>query len=165
VVKDESYTINDAWASDNDPVARKSALRRGTYSALNVYFQTNLSAHLQSSESTTLLGYCSLPSNDSTTLSDYSQDGCNVLAGSMPYCLVPGYNEGKTAIHEIGHWFGLFHTFQGSSCVVGDRGDYIDDTSQQSVATYGFPNGEDSCPHNPGLDPIHKFMDYSTDAW
>ena len=45
---------------------------------------------------------------------DYATDGCNVLAGSMPKAPFPvyGYNLGKTAVHEVGHWFGLLHTFQ-----------------------------------------------------
>lgn len=47
-------------------------------------------------------------------MEDYATDGCNVLAGSMPKAPLPvkGYNLGKTAVHEVGHWFGLLHTFQ-----------------------------------------------------
>ena len=47
---------------------------------------------------------------------DYATDGCNVLAGSMPGSpnAVLGYDRGKTAVHEVGHWFGLLHTFQVS---------------------------------------------------
>ena len=45
---------------------------------------------------------------------DYATDGCSVLAGSMPKAPVPayGYSLGKTAVHEVGHWFGLLHTFE-----------------------------------------------------
>ena len=92
-------------------------------------------------------------------------DGCNVHAGSMPNGILAYYNQGKTAVHEVGHWFGLLHTFQGSSCDPTDPGDYIEDTPQQSVSTDGCPAGKDSCPELQGLDPIHNFMDYSTDAW
>ena len=77
-----------------------------------------------------------------------------------------GYDEGQTAVHETGHWLGLLHTFQGYSC--SGPGDYIDDTPQQSQSTDGCPNTiplKDSCPSLPGMDAIHNFMDYSTDAW
>lgn len=63
------------------------------------------------------------------------------------------------------HWFGLLHTFQDNTCTPGDAGDYCDDTPQQSTATSGCPTGKDSCPSSPGEDPIHNYMDYSTDAW
>ena len=48
--------------------------------------------------------------------SNWATDGCNVLAGSMPGSPVAvyGYDRGKTAVHEVGHWFGLLHTFQVS---------------------------------------------------
>ena len=39
-----SYTVNDAWATDANSTQMKQALRRGPYSALNIYFQTNLSS-------------------------------------------------------------------------------------------------------------------------
>ncbi len=165
MLRDASYTINDAWATDTDSVAMKSTLRRGTYTALNIYLQTNLSAHLDSYGSTRILGYCNLPSNNSNTPSDYSQDGCNVIAGSLPYGTMLGYNQGKTAVHETGHWFGLLHTFQDNSCAIGDPGDYIDDTPQESAATYGCPESKDSCPQSPGEDPIENYMDYSDDSW
>ncbi len=74
---------------------------------------------------------------------------------------------GKTAVHEVGHWFGLLHTFQDNTCTAGDSGDFIDDTRQESVATTGCPAGKNSCPGltAPGADPISNFMDYSTDEW
>jgi hypothetical protein len=91
------------------------------------------------------------------------KDGCNVHAGSMPGGNVRGNNLGKTAVHEVGHWFGLLHTFAGYSCT-GD-GDFISDTPQASTSTSGCPVGKDSCPKVPGLDPVTNYMDYSTDAW
>ena len=114
-----SYTIRDDWATDANSTEMKQSLRRGTYQSLNIYFQSNLS----SSPGSTLFGYCSLPTvityGDPPTeypTIDYATDGCNVLTGSMPTVPHPiyGYNEGKTAVHEVGHWFGLLHTFQVS---------------------------------------------------
>lgn len=75
------------------------------------------------------------------------------------------YNEGKTAVHEVGHWFGLLHTFEGLSCDSTDRGDFVDDTPQEMTPTEGCPTGKDSCPGDMGLDPIGNYMDYSSDAW
>ena len=136
-----SWTVNDAWATDAGSTQMKQALRRGPYSALNLYFQTNLSSppYTYTSSgpgSTALLGYCTLPTtitypvtgSDGAVVAqaeyptvDYATDGCNVLAGSMPRAPaglgVRGYELGKTAVHEVGHWFGLLHTFQVSmSC-------------------------------------------------
>ena len=169
------YIVNDRWAADQNDSDMKLALRRGSYAALNIYFQTNLSI-LANGAATQLLGYCTLPTNImyspcsdcapvAEPASDYFQDGCNVLAGSMPNGQVVGYNQGKTAVHEVGHWFGLLHTFQDTTCASDDPGDYIDDTPQESVSTDGCPVGKKSCPDRPGFDPVHNFMDYSTDAW
>ncbi|KAM0801153.1 hypothetical protein BDR22DRAFT_211251 [Usnea florida] len=120
-----TWTVNDAWATDAASTAMKQALRRGSYSALNIYFQTNLSSPPYTyTAASTLLGYCTLPTNVTYTgpagalveypTVDYAADGCNVLASSMPKAPFPayGYNLGKTAVHEVGHWFGLLHTFQ-----------------------------------------------------
>lgn len=149
----------------------KGALRQGTYDTLNIYFQTNLSSSGMAA-GTALLGFCTLPTNVTYgnppvefPPADYSTDGCNILAGTMPNGPVNGYNQGKTAVHEVGHWFGLLHTFQDTTCSSTDQGDYVDDTPQESTATSGCPTAKDSCPDSPGVDPITSYMDYSTDAW
>ena len=161
----------------------KNALRRGNYSTLNVYFQTDLQASsdggsraapevdnprtdLSDQSSSNVLGFCTLPDpsvNASSPRSSYVKDGCNVLAETMPGGSLAQYNQGGTAVHEIGHWNGLLHTFEGESCSADNEGDYIDDTPEQSEPTNGCPAEKDSCPDLPGLDAIHNFMDYSSD--
>ncbi|MCJ1307263.1 hypothetical protein MMC25_000909 [Agyrium rufum] len=169
-----SYTVNDTWATDQNDMDMKNALRKGTYASLNIYFQTNLSSSPGTSSASQLLGYCTLPTNVTYTPCNgcaprefptyaYANDGCNIHAASMPGGSLTGYNLGKTAVHEVGHWFGLLHTFQDNTCSTSDAGDYISDTPQESVSTDGCPATKDSCPGSPGLDPIHNFMDYSTD--
>lgn len=56
-----SYTIRDDWATDAQSTNMKKALRQGKYSALNIYFQTNLTSG--GPKGTTLLGYCTFPTN------------------------------------------------------------------------------------------------------
>jgi hypothetical protein len=158
----------------------KTALRKGTYKTLNVYFQTNLEAapgqsgrthqptqRTNADLSASVLGFCTLPDpsiNANSPASSYVKDGCNVLAMTMPGGDLDLYNRGGTAIHEIGHWNGLLHTFQGESCDSSNPGDYIDDTPQQSSPTGGCPARRDSCPDQPGEDLVHDFMDYSSDV-
>ncbi|KAL4940990.1 hypothetical protein BDV06DRAFT_9688 [Aspergillus oleicola] len=169
--------INDKWARNEDELAMKDALRKGSYQTLNVYFQSDLQVttgpaaqdrHLVLSEqlSSSVLGFCTLPDpsiNGSSPRSSYVKDGCSVLAKTMPGGSLTHYNRGGTAIHEIGHWNGLLHTFEGESCSADNEGDYIDDTPQESVPTDGCPVRKDSCPDSPGLDPVNNFMDYSSD--
>jgi hypothetical protein len=159
-----TWNTNDAWAvgDKDDDLAMKKALRQGTYKTLNIYFQTDLSGGV--------LGRCTLPSNVANGKQDpsvYANDGCNVNANTMPDGAMEGFNKGKTAVHETGHWLGLLHTFEGYSC--DGPGDFIDDTPQESTSTDGCPESppKRSCPNQSGLvkdDPIHNYMDYSIDS-
>ena len=147
-LKGVTITANDTWAvgAGSDDLAMKSALRKGTYNTLNIYFQTDLSG--------SILGTCSFPGTPDK--STYVSDGCNVQANTMPSGTVYGYNTGMTAVHETGHWLGLLHTFEGYSCT--GNGDYVSDTLMESVSTDGCPTSpvKDSCPSAAGTDPIHN---------
>ncbi len=177
-----TYTTNDSWATDPESQAMKSTLRRGSYSALNLYFQTNLTnpSALPGKPANILLGSCTLPTTVtyvpdfcpsppcapiSFPASAYAFDGCSIRASTLPGGSFRGYNKGGTAVHEIGHWFGLLHTFQGENCSFGNSGDYIDDTPLEAASTSGCPVWKDSCPLEPGVDPIHNYKDYSSDTW
>ncbi|KAF2145911.1 uncharacterized protein K452DRAFT_304926 [Aplosporella prunicola CBS 121167] len=156
-LKETTLTTNDAWAvgEGGDMDAMKAALRKGDYSTLNIYFQSDLAGNI--------LGVCTMPSTVAPGVqpAQYSSDGCSVQAGTMPGGVTAGYNQGMTAVHETGHWLGLFHTFEGKSCS-GD-GDLIADTRVEASSTNGCPVGKNSCPDVAGVDPIHNYMDYSID--
>ncbi|PFH60206.1 hypothetical protein XA68_11302 [Ophiocordyceps unilateralis] len=69
---------------------------------------------------------------------------------------------GKTAVHEVGHWLGLLHTFNDECS--DDFGDLVPDTPFSIGPSWGCPEGRDSFPDRPGLDPIHNYMDYSDES-
>ena len=148
-------TDNAAWYAAGpgtaEEFAMKGALKQGGPTALNLY--------LTSGEN--FLGWAYFPKIN------VWQKKYQVLDGVVvDYRTLPGgpygtaFSLGKTATHEIGHWLGLYHTFERGCQADGDR---IDDTPAMFEPTSGCPAGKDTCPA-PGLDPIHNYMDYSFDS-
>ena len=143
----------DAEPGSAEEVAMKTALKRGGSDALNIYSTSGAQDFF--------LGWAYYPSI--TVQNKHSVlDGVVIHWGSMPGGpFGSAFSLGQTATHEAGHWLGLPHTFEGG-CL--GKGDGIGDTPAMLEPTSGCPVGKDTCPRQPGLDPIHNYMDYSFDS-
>jgi hypothetical protein len=75
--------------------------------------------------------------------------------------LYPGNERGKVTTHEVGHWLGLFHTFQGNTCGPLSEGDFCRDTPPTRIESYGCPGPLIQCDQTTMTE---NFMDYTDDA-
>jgi len=124
----------------------KNQLHEGDCGTLNVYSLNPGGG---------LLGWATFPTGCSGVTKN---DGVVVLYTSVPGGTAAPYNQGDTLTHEVGHWLGLYHTFQ-SGCAGGDL---VDDTPPEASPAFGCPQNRDTCDGG-GLDPINNFMDYTDD--
>jgi hypothetical protein len=156
VLKGVTYTANDDWhdwsypeeGADTDDAEAKTALRRGGWKALNIY--------VAAIGGGSILGYATFPNETELAL-----DGVVLLNESLPGGSAAPYNEGDTGTHEVGHWLGLYHTFENGCAFPGD---YVRDTPYQLDGdNIFFCNESDDTCTQPGTDPVHNFMSYGDD--
>jgi hypothetical protein len=149
-------TDNPGWFYTNpggtDEHTMKRTLHQGGPEALNFYSTT----------AGDYLGWAFLPEivtkPGQAYLDGVVVDWESMLGTSTTYA--GRYDQGETGTHEVGHWLNLEHTFYGGC---NAKGDFVDDTPAQKTPTSGCPAGKDTC-SQPGLDPIHNYMDYSYDS-
>lgn len=145
-------TANKTWMAMGSRSAAeadaKTALRRGGASTLNLYLAQPGGGLLEFA--TFPWEYAARP----------SLDGVVAHVDSLPGGDAAPYNLGKSAVHAVGHWLGLFDTHEGGC---REPGDFVEDTPAAHAPTYGCPASADSCSGR-GADPLHNFMSFTDDA-
>lgn len=106
-----------------------------------------------------LLGYAQFPGGSAATdgvVIDYQAFGT-----TASYSLYSTYNKGRTATHEIGHWFNLRHIWGDTRC----GNDLVGDTPLHTDANYGCPATglQSKCTGRPLMQWMN-YMDYTDDA-
>lgn len=100
-------------------------------------------------------GYATMPGGDA------QKDGVVIsIAAFGPGTKPNGYDQGKTAVHEVGHWLNLKHTWGDANC--GDDG--VSDTPKQASYTMGCPTVvRITCSNAPYGDMYMNYMDFTSD--
>ena len=115
----------------------------------------------------TLLGFAYLPSSAGAT-----DDGLCITYtafGNTGSAVAP-FNKGRTATHEIGHYFGLLHPWgdDGSACNTAANSDGIADTPPTNNPYFGnptFPDNTNACATSTNGSMFMNYMDYVDDNW
>ena len=155
ILKATTRTTNSMWFNvaqgSTQESLTKQALHAGTGQDLNIY---------SVNPPTGVVGWGTYPWNYAA-MPWY--DGITIRYSTVPGGDYFPYNQGHTGDHELGHWFGLYHTFQGGCCDGTSCGDYVADTPAEATPASGCQAGRDTCSSG-GQDPIGDYMDYTTDA-
>ncbi|MBN1185725.1 MAG: T9SS type A sorting domain-containing protein [Bacteroidales bacterium] len=103
-----------------------------------------------------ILGYSTFPGDAANLDGVTIGNNCFGIAATNN----PDFNQGRTAVHEIGHWLNLFHIWgdDGTACSGTDN---VDDTPNQAGPNFGCP----SHPHTScsSHDMFMNYMDYVDD--
>eukprot|EP00547_Thalassionema_nitzschioides_P014090 CAMPEP_0194244646 /NCGR_PEP_ID=MMETSP0158-20130606/11666_1 /TAXON_ID=33649 /ORGANISM="Thalassionema nitzschioides, Strain L26-B" /LENGTH=846 /DNA_ID=CAMNT_0038980195 /DNA_START=88 /DNA_END=2625 /DNA_ORIENTATION=+ len=153
--KGVDYTSHSRWndidgSDDDDTDDATAALRIGGGDVLNLFLAEGLC-------DANLGGFAQYPYEQGWfPPNQYSHKDRVYLCPSVLL------GDSRTVTHEIGHWLGLRHTFNGNSCSSNNEGDFVDDTPQHLNSRTDCDDSDvDTCTNQPGDDPIFNFMSYS----
>ena len=140
------YTPITKWSMD-DKIKSSSEMGDDGWDAKN-YFNIWVGTLDQ------FLGYSSMPGDP------VDKDGIVISNAAFGIKSSGVYRQGRTVVHETGHWLGLKHLWGDTDC--GDDG--VDDTPKQATFTNGCPSAiRISCNNGPNGDMFVNYMDYVDD--
>ncbi|KAF2087117.1 metalloprotease, partial [Saccharata proteae CBS 121410] len=151
------YHQHGDYANARRPMDMKGWLRYGDYKTMNVYSLKRLQGKW-------LMGDTYFPTDLHRAPSGsryYIADGIMIMADTLAGGTYKDYSKGVNLIHEAGHWFGLYHTFEGGCA--SQPNDFVADTPPSNGPNWKCDESRHTCGDQPEHDAIHNYMDYSPD--
>lgn len=143
--------VDRAWYNDRKESSYKAATGWDRDAYMNIWTNT----------ASGYLGYAYLPDGSAGSTVDGVVLNHTAVGRDAPNGGI--YDQGRTATHEVGHYLGLQHTFDGgcgSDSAPYTSGDLIADTNAESSSQFDCIE-RDTCN---SADPIHNYMDYTNDT-
>jgi MYXO-CTERM domain-containing protein len=144
-------------------VTNNTYFSQGTGMHQALHWDTKRYLNIYTSSADGALGYATLASESAGDI----DDGVVLLHSTVGRDAPMGgkYNKGRTGTHEVGHYLGLLHTFDGgcgSATGVYTTGDLIKDTIAHAEEDYDCAPGPTTCTGG-GAKPIENYMNYTPD--
>lgn len=184
--KGPSFNIKPEWTerpADKEEEIKKT-LRKGDYRTLNIFIVQGWGPGS--------LGRCPNPETAASNPNKFVLDGPIIQPATLPGGELEYESEGMTAVHEVGHWFGLYHPWEphdnkmnggeGNGCY--GEGDKVADTPamQWSITRAGCLSGNalkvsnsckkackvedwNDCVDDPCNDLLDNYMGYCPDKF
>lgn len=160
--KDPQSNCTNGIVRINSPLSNHQTYQRSMLKDLSYWDNTrylNMYVVKNINNGSGTLGYSSFPGGPS------DEDGIVVRHDYFGKIGTASANLGRTTTHEIGHWFGLYHTFNGGcGADICTDGDYVCDTPPAANPNFGCPTINSCSNDSPNLnDQIQNYLDYSND--
>jgi hypothetical protein len=150
---------SDSFFNDSGDGQMQRALAWDPSRYLNIYTANPV---LDDDPPTPVLGYATLPQLSAGDLEDGVVLHYSIIGRDAPEARP--YDQGRTATHEVGHYFGLLHPFDngcGDPNQPYSTGDLIADTPPEDLPTFACESVPTACDTFPSID---NYMSYTPDA-